>query len=429
MNKLDRVLEIFKEMTQIPHCSGDTEELKHYIMEFAMEKSFIVLTDKTNNILVKKEDAKLAFQAHYDMVCVGDAPKLKLIEKKGLLSAKNSSLGADNGIGVAIMLYLIESDYNAEYLFTSDEEIGLIGANALELELHAKHMINLDSEEEGNVFIGCAGGVEIKATKNLTYKLANYTHTYKIIVDGLLGGHSGVDIDKNIPNAIKKLSQVLQTLHDYEIINLHGGVAPNAIPAHAFALISTDSLLEDGEGYRVEKIEDVIDPLIIDDAKTLLTIIDALPYGVIEQEEELPIPKTSINIGMLHIDNKQLTLELFPRSMDNQALDSLQNEVLQLCQSFGLETSLHAPYPAWTPHISTFSEKVLKFSKKILPESSFQAIHAGLECGIIKDKFPHMDVVSIGPNIYNPHSRRESIEIVSISKTLDIVELIIHEYA
>jgi dipeptidase D len=426
MNSIDRVLEIFKEIVAIPHCSHHAENLKSYIMEFAMDNCYVVLSDNADNILVKKDAPKIAFQSHYDMVCVGDAPTIVIKEEKNILRAENSTLGADNGIGVAIMLYLIENDLNAEFLFTANEEVGLIGATNLELELESHYLINLDSEEEGDVFIGCAGGVEIVAQKRLTYQQNSLKNSYLITIEGLPGGHSGVDIDKDIPNAIKELISIIRTIDRYELVAINGGVATNAIPFKATAQINTNAELTSTQEYKVEKLKNAKDA--ITEGKSIIELLDRLPYGVLEQDKTLSIPKTSINLGVVSTQNGHFQAELFARSMDNLALKQLEDFTLQQIQKSAFQASSEGHFPAWRPENGQFAQKVLELSKEIIPTSRINAIHAGLECGIIKDKFPHIEVVSIGPNIYYPHSVREYAEIQSIAKIIQIVEKIVEHY-
>jgi len=203
------VIEIFKEICKIPHCSGNTEELKDFIVSFSKNFDYSVETDDAGNIMVRSKKSKITLQAHYDMVCIGQAPKIEPIEKDGWMSAKKSSLGADNGMGVAIMLYLIQAKKEADFLFTNDEEIGLIGAAALNLDINTSYLLNLDSEELGKVYIGCAGGEDIFVKKSVEWESSPKSGNWFLFEYSGLGGHSGVNIADNIPNAITELCRVI----------------------------------------------------------------------------------------------------------------------------------------------------------------------------------------------------------------------------
>ncbi len=237
---MSKIIEIFKEITNILRCSGTHEPFINYMKEYALKYDFLCLVDKYNNILCKKKTskAKLSFQSHYDIVCLSDNCVPIIIQEEDLLKAQDSTLGSDNGMGCAYMLYLMSQGYDCEYLFTSDEEIGLIGANNLELTLDAQYMLNLDSEEEGKICIGCAGGVDIFG-KNFNKKIiANSENLdlYEITISNLQGGHSGVDIDKNIPNALKLLAKTIKECEG-KLLDINGGERINSIPANAKAII------------------------------------------------------------------------------------------------------------------------------------------------------------------------------------------------
>lgn len=240
---MSQIIDIFKEITNIPRCSGTHEPFINYMKEFAKKYNYECIVDKTNNILCKKSNskAKLSFQSHYDIVCLSDNCIPEIIEDKDILKAKDSTLGSDNGIGCSYMLYLMSKEYDCEFLFTSDEEIGLIGANNLDLPLQSSYMLNLDSEEEAEICIGCAGGVDIFA-ENFNKKIIENKENlelYEISITNLQGGHSGVDIDKNIPNAIKLLAKTVKECNG-KVLDIYAGERINSIPANAKAIIATN---------------------------------------------------------------------------------------------------------------------------------------------------------------------------------------------
>jgi len=223
------VIEIFKQIVKIPHCSGNTKKLKEFIKNYALNEGFEVFEDDAGNLLAKQKKPILTLQSHMDMVCVGDAPNIEIIEENGWIRAKNSSLGADNGIGIAIMLYLMKKYKNIEYLFTNDEEIGLIGAKHLKLNLNSSYLLNLDSEDDEYLIVGCAGGVDVKIEYPIKKEKIKGV-LGKISIENLPGGHSGIDIDKNIPNAIIELLKKVKN-----ISFIKGGERRNSIPANAYA--------------------------------------------------------------------------------------------------------------------------------------------------------------------------------------------------
>jgi len=222
------VLKHFKKICEIPHCSYETEAMKAYLCEQCEGYGYHVEVDDANNILATKSGSAVTLQAHYDMVCIGVEYPIAVHEKEGWLSAGNSTLGADNGMGMAMMLSLMEAGEAVDCLFTAEEEVGLLGARGLALKPVTPCLLNLDSEEEGVVTIGCAGGVDIIATRKVVRERKRL-HLYTYTVSGLPGGHSGVDIDKGIPNAISQLFQKLSE-HQSHIVEVTGGERRNSIP-------------------------------------------------------------------------------------------------------------------------------------------------------------------------------------------------------
>lgn len=412
------VLDIFKKITSIPHCSNKTEKLREYILDFAKRYNFSCEVDSADNILCYKEKRDISLQSHYDMVCVGDAPNIEIVEDNGFLRAKNSSLGADNGIGISIMLYLISKGIEAEYLFTNDEEIGLIGAKNLNLNLKSKYMLNLDSEESDAIFIGCAGGVDIKAFKTPKTTKPKYKNFYEVEITGLPGGHSGVDIDKNIPNAIKELAFYLYD-KDIELVSFKGGERINSIPVNAKAIVNADELKSDKK-IKVKRCKN-FDFALKDN---YINSLVAFASGVRAYDKDLELPLDSINLALVDIDKKSAAIETSARSMTKEGLQRLTIETKAFFESFEFEIETNGYYPPWEPKIGEFAKEVLEVFKKEGINAEFKAIHAGLESGLISEKFPNMQIVSIGPDIYNPHSIREKVKIDSIYKIARIVEKI-----
>lgn len=423
-----KVIEIFKDICEIPHCSYEAEGLKKYIVEKAKEYGYDVQTDAVGNILCSHKDARLILQSHYDMVCIGEAPRLKLYEDNGFLKAENSSLGADNGIGISMMLALMSEGKKISSLFTADEEVGLKGAKGLALPIKESLMLNLDTEEDGYVYIGCAGGADVICTKALHYKdIDEDVVSYEVVVDGLPGGHSGVDIHKNIPSAIKKLASFLVHIPHY-LISINAGERRNSIPRYAKAIVSVPREIifdTDIENIHVTKLEETYKQMIFQGHK-IIEMIHAFAQGVRSYDSELNIVQNSINLAMIETNEKEVKLSLSARSMDSEELFVLVDETICFFRAFDFMANSEGMYPAWKPEITPFALKVQEICKRHFNRSDFKAIHAGLECAVLKQYAAHLDVVSIGPNIYDPHSSRESVEISSVEAVynalLDIVK-------
>jgi len=423
------VIDIFKKICSIPHCSHEANALKNYIIKEAKSYGYEVKTDSVNNILCSHSDAKIILQSHYDMVCIGEAPNLELYEEEGHLKAKNSSLGADNGIGLAMMLAMMSEKKAISCLFTADEEVGLIGAQGLDLHIKESLMLNLDTEEEGYVYIGCAGGSDVIARKPVhRLDISEEVHSYEIIVDNLPGGHSGVDIHKNIPSAIKKLAAFLVHIPHY-LIEIEGGERRNSISRRARAVISVpvgiilDTQIENISIKKLEKSE----KKMLRQGHKVIEMIHSFAQGVRAMNSELGIVQNSINLALIETNEKEVKLTISARSMDSEELLVLVDETICFFKAFDFEAKNEGTYPAWKPEINDFAKKVQNICKEDFEKVDFMAIHAGLECAILKSYAPHLDIVSIGPNIFNPHSSRESVEIASVNRVYKALEKIVKE--
>ncbi len=419
---MSKIIEHFIALSKIPHCSNNANNLKIFLVDFAKQLGYEVSIDNVNNLLIKKGNPKLALQAHYDMVCVGDAPDIEVYEEHGYLKAKNSSLGADNGMAMAIMMVLMEDGYELEFLFTSDEEVGLIGANGVDFNLQSKYMLNLDSEEEGEICIGCAGGIDIKATKSLT-KITNNKNCFEASLLNLPGGHSGVDIDKNIPNALFELASFLKD-KNVKIVNFHGGERTNSIPANAKAVISSDDNQIYSDIFSIKKVEKYAYCYDED----ILSIISNFKHGVLEFDDSIGIPNISQNLAIVDIEDDVLSIEVSIRAMSMDDLDRTAEETSKYFTKYGFDVQRKDKYPAWKPEINDFVKSIEKIMDEEIGRSEIKAIHAGLECGVLKQRYPKIEFASIGPTIYFPHSKQEMIEINSINSTFKVVKRIIEKF-
>lgn len=424
---MNRILEHFKSITAIPRCSYDSSQMKAYIKAFALAQYFSVQEDEFGNILCQKENPAICLQAHYDMVCIGDTSKIELVQEKNILKAKNSTLGADNGMGMAIMFACMEEYEHLECLFTADEEVGLIGASGFKMPLASSCLLNLDSEAEGEICIGCAGGVDVIATLKLDFSpLSNEEKIYEISACDFPGGHSGVDIDKKIPSAIKVLARELGK-HDVKLISIKGGERRNSIPKSAIALVACSEAIKlFDKTLHVKIVEELTCKEFIAQSDIIIQTLNAFAQGVREWDTPLGVPFMSINLGVLSEENGVLRIDCAARAMDDESLDILCDETLCFFKALGFTAKSEGRHGAWTPHIGSFAKKVQEIMQKEYKEVPFQAIHAGLECGVLcasQDK--KIEAISIGPTIRYPHSLREECDLDSVERMAKIVKEII----
>ncbi|MBP6497697.1 MAG: Xaa-His dipeptidase [Campylobacteraceae bacterium] len=424
---MNKILEHFKSITAIPRCSYDCAQMKAYIKVFALAQHFSVHEDEFGNILCQKGNPAICLQAHYDMVCIGDTSKIELVQDKHILKAKNSTLGADNGMGMAIMFACMEEYEHLECLFTSDEEVGLIGASGFKMPLTSSCLLNLDSEEEGEICIGCAGGVDVIATLKLDFlPLLSTEKIYEISACDFPGGHSGVDIDKKIPSAIKILARELGK-HDVKLISIEGGERRNSIPKSATAIVACSEAIKlFDKSLHVKELEAFTCKEFIASSDMIIKTLNAFAQGVREWETSLGIPSMSINLGVLSEENGVLRIDCAARAMDDESLDILCDETRYFFKALGFTVKSEGRHGAWTPHIGAFARKVQEIMQQEYKEVPFQAIHAGLECGVLcasQDK--QIEAVSIGPTIRYPHSLREECDLDSVGRMAHIVKEII----
>ena len=418
---MSKPIEHFRELCTIVHCSGEADVMQEYLVRAAEMYGYETSVDKIGNVLCRKEGSGITLQSHYDMVCIGNAPDLNLYEKEGWLHAENSTLGADNGIGMAMMLSLMQEGKVIDALFTADEEVGLLGARDLELALKTPYLLNLDSEDEGVVTIGCAGGVDIVAVLPIMTEKKKL-HCFEVEVSGLPGGHSGVDIDKNIPNAIKELAARLITMPDLKLVSLQGGERRNAIAKYSTAVVASeeDTISLPGVKKLGSKMVEVVS-----NSEDVIAMLHGFSHGVRAYNDELGIVQTSINLAQVDSTPEKITVHLSARSMQKGLLEDLEKETVKYFESYGCEVKSEGFYAPWKPEQTAFGQEVLNVTKTVFDEAKFGAIHAGLECGIIKEKFPEIDMASIGPNIRYPHSTREKVEITSVERVFNILREIV----
>ncbi|HEY9189291.1 MAG TPA: M20/M25/M40 family metallo-hydrolase [Sulfurovum sp.] len=420
---MSEIIEHFKTLTQIPHCSKLADRLMEFLVDFAKSRGYSVEVDQTKNIYICKGEPVLCLQAHYDMVCVGKAPQLETYIEEGWMRARESSLGADNGMAIAMMMQLMDEGRELEFLLTSDEEVGLIGANHVAFELKSSYMLNLDSEDEAEVYIGCAGGADITAFKDDSY-VEGTGSCYEVAVKGLPGGHSGVDIDKGIPSAIKVLGEYLTENGVTQLASIYAGERRNSIPANAVAIVRSEKVLEDSGDVAVRALNE--SPKVLKEGAKLIALIDAFKQGVHAMNETFDIPDVSINLAIITADEQGgLKVETSARAMGAEELELLTQETAAMFERFGFRVQVEDKYPAWRPDISDFTKLVSREIEGVFGKTKMMAIHAGLECGVIAEKYPQMKFASIGPTIRYPHSTREAVDLASVERTYQVVQNIL----
>lgn len=454
-----RVMNFFEDMCAIPHGSGNTEKISNYCLEVAGELGLEAIKDGMNNVIIKKSASSgfenhppVILQAHLDMVCE-KTPDCEIdFEKDGLsimvegdfITANGTTLGADDGIGVAMILAILEDKNLAhppiEALFTSDEETGMFGADALDGSLlMGRKLINIDSEAEGVLTVSCAGGarseIRIPAEKS-----AVVNPCYEIIIEGLKGGHSGVEIHKNRHNSNVLMAEFLgQIKSPYSIIDISGGSKDNAIPARTVAKISTTENLkaiaadfetkkrteEEPElKIKVSEMERTSQGFSNESSAKIIAFLGSLPNGVQKMSEDIEgLVQTSLNLGILKTEEEGIYLTFSVRSSVNGEKCELLNTLKELTEKAGGVFEESAHYPAWEFLKNSKLRQVMveQFENLYGKEPVVEAIHAGLECGILSDKLPGLDAVSIGPNMEEIHTPNERISISSVERVYNYV--------
>ncbi len=422
---MSKIIDHFKALTQIPHCSHDAEALVIYLRDFASDRGYTVQIDEAGNLLASKGTPTLCLQSHYDMVCMGRAPQIETIERDGWLHGVETSLGADNGMGIAMMMALMEEGVEAEFLFTADEEIGLIGANALAFELQSTRMLNLDSEAEAEVYIGCAGGADIIGTI-WDDQIPGHGTCYEVAVRGLPGGHSGVDIDKEIPSAMTLLAAYLHGEEVDQLASIIAGERRNAIPSNAVAIVRSDTPLKEKGDVTVRPLSE--SPDVYHASREILDYLYRFEQGVRSMNTSRGIPQTSINLALANdtYTPRGVQIAVSARAMSMEDLEILISETVAEMEISGFAVRVEDKYPAWKPEENAFTREVATAMSAEFGSVKTMAIHAGLECGVLSQKYPQIEFASIGPTIRYPHSTRECVDLESVERTFRVVERLVN---
>ena len=462
----------FERLAAIPRASTKEAAARDYVLSLAAKTGLESVQDDAGNLVVRKparpgrEGAPMALlQGHLDMVCEKnegtlhdfDVDPIKVVRDGDWLRADGTTLGSDNGVGVAAALAVMESNDIAhgplEFVFTVDEESGLTGASAFPGDLlKSKYFLNLDNEEKGTLCIGCSGGVKTTARRKVGLRPAGAGSAWRIKVSGLKGGHSGVDIHQGRGNALRIMGGVLQVLLDrlpIEIAEVNGGSAQNAIPREAAALVVlTDpsreselkSLVAKAEvGYKsdlggfdsglqvtVEKAERPGKVLEASDAKQTVALLASLHHGVLAMSPDVAgLVQTSTNLAIVNTKGDVVEFVTSQRSAIESSMLAAARMVATVCGLAGFEVEHAGKYPGWKPEPnSEIVQKLQEVHKKLFGQpAKLIAMHAGLECGVIGEKYPGMQMVSFGPTIVDPHSPNERVEISSVESFWNYLKL------
>ena len=468
------VLDIFRQITAIPRESGHEEPMTAFLQDFAATHHLRCRTDKAGNVVIVKEAAPgkeqvptLVLQAHQDMVCEKDADfpfdfltqPIPYTVEDGWMVAKNTTLGADDGIGIAACLALLQSDLpmgKLECLFTISEETGMDGAFALEPGFfEGKTLINLDSEDEGQLFVGCAGGIDTTATFEFKREaLRKGYRPLRIRISGGQGGHSGDDINKERANALRLLVRFLYTelQYDFQLLTLGGGNKPNAIcrEAEAFIAVPADDIAEweadakafnaliqdefrssdPGIGIQCTPEACPIRPIEEGDAANIIMTLLSVPHGVEKMSMDIPgLVETSTNLAAVRIEGDVLKAVTSQRSSVVSELHALAERVEAAFFLGSFDVEHHGEYPGWKPNLDSRILKVSveSYRKLFHRDPEVKAIHAGLECGLFLEKFPDLDMISFGPTLRNVHAPGEKLELASLDKFVDhLVDVVVN---
>ena len=465
----------FQTLCEIPRASKAEGPLRQALQAWARARGLATHTDAAGNLLIKKPASAgregypaVVLQGHLDMVCQKNSGTAHDFEhdaiapalKDGWLIAENTTLGADNGIGVALALAVLEADNLAhpplEVLLTVDEEAGMGGARGLAPELlQGRYLINLDTEEWGQLYVGCAGGIDV----NVSYATASEPlpdgwRTVQLTLDGLIGGHSGVDIHRGRGNAIKLLVRALRELPEdgsWRLSSLAGGNARNALPREATATLAVApenigaieeavaasaatlarefDASEENLSLRITEAAAPAVQLISEvDQRALLAALNAAPYGVKTMSQQLPgVVETSNGLGVLSMSDGVVRANFMVRSLVDSRARALAREIADLFALIGADCVISGGYPGWTPDpdspLLALAQRV--YAREFGAEAALQVIHAGLECGIIGAKYPGLEMISFGPTIHGAHAPGERVEVASVELSWKLLTAIL----
>lgn len=452
----------FEKINQIPRGSKNEKAISEFLLDFGNNLGLETYRDAALNVLIKKK-ASIGFenkptiilQSHVDMVhqknnnTVFDfsLQGIDMYIEKNWVKAKGTTLGADNGIGVAAIMAVLQDstlEHPAiEALFTTDEETGMTGAFMLKPNLmQGQYLLNLDSEEDTELTIGCAGGVDVTGELPIAYIPNPYNNSFLIQISGLQGGHSGIDIHKGYGNSIKILSELLNFINkkiSFGIHHLNGGNLRNAIPRESAALITCNNaelLISTVHQFQnkilrewqikepslqinvtqVSKVTTILDPL---QSTLILNLVEKCFNGVYCMDNHIPdLVATSNNLAIISTDSTNFTIQCLSRSNNILQLENLQKQLQKDFEQHGFSITFSGSYPGWEPNPNNLLTKITSqtYQKLFNERPIVSACHAGLECGIIGQHYPHLQMISFGPTIKGAHTPEEKVNILSVEK-------------
>jgi len=467
---IDGVLEEFSQLARIPRQSGHEKAVSDYLVKAFSDIGCEVHQDEVNNIIAdlpatagKESAPMIILQGHMDMVCVAAhgvnydplTDSIKLVRDEKFLSADGTSLGADDGIGVAEALYImknLKSHGPLRAIITVDEEQGMTGVVHLDAKYlkDAQYLINCDSENYDELTVGSAGSVNIDFNRKLTYSAPQGDKAYKIHLKGLLGGHSGMEINKGRANAIRIMAILLNALDEagisYELVSFTGGKARNSIPAEAEVIISTmaetqviQEVIDAERDSCLDKYGDIDNNIDFelaaaaqpqrvmseDDRDSIIRLLISLHSGVYDMSQSIPgLVETSANIGMVKLkDGEVLSVACLPRSSNDAKIGEFILQADILAQMTGFTAVIDKQTPGWKENQNSKLAKVMLevFEAQNGIPMKVETIHAGLECGYHVMKNPELDVVSIGVNTFDIHSPKERVELATIPPQIKLI--------
>lgn len=458
------VFDCFAEINKIPRPSHKEQKMGAFLVDFGKKHGLETLQDSTGNVLIRKPATKgmenlktTVLQSHMDMVCEKEAGLNFDFEKDAIqtyidgdwLKAKGTTLGADDGIGVAMQLAILADNTiqhgPLECLFTVCEEEGLNGAMGLEAGfMKADYLINLDSEDEGLIFVSCAGGANTKATFNVDLEDTPANQFFfKIQISGLTGGHSGDDIEKKRANANKLLARLLEAFKKYDIriADIQSGGLHNAIPrdGYAVACVPTQfkenlrvdfnvmtaefeeefSATEQNMRFKLESTQPTAKVIDKTSGNNLITALVSVPNGVLAMDQNIPdFVETSSNLASIHLNKDKVNIVTSQRSNIMSARKNASAMVRGVFSLAGADAETGEGYPGWKldPNSPLLSITVEAYKRLFAKDPEIRAIHAGLECGLFSLKYPHVDMVSFGPTLRGVHSPEERLLIPTVQK-------------
>lgn len=452
--KPQNVMKYFEDICAIPHGSGNTDKISDYCIKTAKNLGLYAEKDGMNNVIIKKSGSTgfenhptVILQAHLDMVCE-KTPECEIdFEKDSIpvtvdgdfITADGTTLGGDDGIGVAMIFAVLEDNTlphpPIEAVFTNDEETGMFGADALDgTKLSGRKLINIDSEAEGILTVSCAGGARCEI-RIPTKKTDISSPCYEIIIEGLAGGHSGVEIDKGRHNSNILMGKLLKKLpYDYNIISLKGGSKDNAIPARTLCEISLKedissviaSFKEENTNKEnpnlkisIKEIAPAKKGITKDNSKKIAEFLSSVPNGVQKMSKDIEgLVQTSLNLGILSTKEDEIFMSFSVRSSVNEEKTELLSRLKTFALDVGGSYGESGHYPAWEYRKNSPLRDVMvnEFEKMYQKKPIVEAIHAGLECGILSEKLPGLDAVSFGPDMEGVHTPAEKLSISSVER-------------